>query len=832
MAGWLRKRRCELIASAWFLLLIALFLREALLNFATHSYTTADVTQYLSPTASERGYVVRNTLLTDPVTQFLPWFEFSRNELFAGRIPLWNPFNGCGQPHLANYQSAVFSPFSLPYYVLSLKLALLASAAAKLFLISFGTFVFLRRLRLSAWAAWFGGAAFAYCGHNTLLLAYPHTAVIAWLPFQLAAVETIARALDAECAGHRLSPARAAWITLVATLAAAVYSGQPETLGFAGITIALYALGRLGAIGWRHRSAPRARGRVGVTAANLIGGAVLAAALGAPQLATFFEYLPRSGTVVERIDDGPVVLDLASWPRYFFPDLLGNPATQNAFGPGQPPPNYEAATLGYVGASTLLLALAGVMRVARDARVRVFVLIAACWLVWAHDVFGAAQLAASIPLLRQLPIPVSQAPWALSVAVCAAFTIDSLWRASRSSPRAAVAVVVSAALALAVFTPSALQFSRDAAVRLGAAPAALDAARTHVLWVTASFALGSAAFALALASAKPNVRTPSCVVIALVQLVQTSELMRPYNSVCPDSVVFPRPPQLEHLRAKLGGGRLVIVGERGILAASNAYWGIEQLACYDALDVHDYLRLYRRLFRPEDGWRQARQASSAALSLFGVNWLMVRLEATNSGAESPWTAAREGRSLILRPHGQVGEFELFEYTRSQGRYWIVGASRTARDTEQAFELVTARGFDALSEVVLGPEGASASRASPTAAVNARVEVLERLPGRVRLATHSSLDSQLVTTIPWYPGWRATVDGRPTELARANFAFSAVPAPAGQHEIVLEYAPRSWSIGVAIAALGAAVALALLACATWRQRAGPGPGPGPKLAASV
>ncbi len=814
MAVWLRKRRCELVAATCFLVLIAVYLREPLLGFATHSYTTADVTQYLSPTASEPGYVVRNPLLTDPVTQFLPWLEFSRQELSQGRIPLWNPLNGCGAPHLGNFQSAVFSPFSLPFYLLSLKLALLLSAAAKLFLISFGTFVFLRRLRLAPVAAWCGGALFAYCGHNTLLLAYPHTAVIAWLPLQLAAVETIARALEVECSGHRLRPRNLASIVLVATLVAAVYSGHPETLGFGGITLALYAAGRLGAIAWRRRGAHGAIRRVRATAAGLIGCALLAAALGAPQLTTFFEYLTRSAAVLERVTDGPVVLDRASWPRYFFPDLLGNPASHDEFAAGLPPPNYEAATLGYVGALSLLLALAGLVRVARDARVRVFVLFAVGWIVWAHDLLGAAQFAASIPLIRQLPIPVSQAPWALAVAVCAAFGLDTCWRASRASPRTAAVFALAATLALALFTPSALSFCREAAVRLQAPSAALEGAQAHVLWMTLGAALGSAALALALAWARPQVKALSFAAIVLVQAAQTTELMRPYNSTCPDSVVYPRPPQLEHLLRKLDGGRLAIVGERGILACSNAYWGFEQLACYDALEVHDYLRLYRRLFRPEDGWRQARQASGAGISLFGVNWLMVRLDAANTGPDSPWTAAREGRNPNLRAHGQVGEFELFEYTRSKGRYWMVGASRTARDTEQAFELVTVRGFDALNEVVLGPEGLGASDATPSGALQARVDVLERLPGRIRLATHASNDAQLVTTIPWYPGWRATVDGRPVELVRANFAFSAVRTPAGDHEIVLEYAPRSWTIGLAIAALATLVAIAL---ATWMLR---------------
>ena len=53
----------------------------------------------------------------DPVLQFQPWLEFNRTMIRAGRLPLWNPYAGCGAPHLANGQSAVFDPFHVMAYL-------------------------------------------------------------------------------------------------------------------------------------------------------------------------------------------------------------------------------------------------------------------------------------------------------------------------------------------------------------------------------------------------------------------------------------------------------------------------------------------------------------------------------------------------------------------------------------------------------------------------------------------------------------------------------------------------------------------------------------------
>src|ERR1019366_8156079 len=49
------------------------------------------------------------------------------------RSPLWNPYIMGGRPFLANSESAVFSPFSVPAYVLPFWKSLAFIAALKLF---------------------------------------------------------------------------------------------------------------------------------------------------------------------------------------------------------------------------------------------------------------------------------------------------------------------------------------------------------------------------------------------------------------------------------------------------------------------------------------------------------------------------------------------------------------------------------------------------------------------------------------------------------------------------------------------------------------------------
>jgi hypothetical protein len=74
------------------------------------------------------------------------------------------------------------------------------------------------------------------------------------------------------------------------------------------------------------------------------------------------------------------------------------------------------------------------------------------------------------------------------------------------------------------------------------------------------------------------------------------------------------------------------------------------------------------------------------------------------------------------------------------------------------------------------------------------------------------DGLAVILDPFYPGWTATVDDKPAPILRADFAFQAVPVPAGTHELRLTYRNRWVTMGAGVS-LGT---LALLMGALWMR----------------
>ena len=62
-----------------------------------------------------------------------------------------------------------------------------------------------------------------------------------------------------------------------------------------------------------------------------------------------------------------------------------------------------------------------------------------------------------------------------------------------------------------------------------------------------------------------------------------------------------------------------------------------------------------------------------------------------------------------------------------------------------------------------------------------------------------------------------MDGEPVTILRANYAFRAVPVPAGSHRVTMTFRPGSWYAGLGISALTVAILLILCVWAMLRRR---------------
>jgi hypothetical protein len=161
--------------------------------------------------------------------------------------------------------------------------------------------------------------------------------------------------------------------------------------------------------------------------------------------------------------------------------------------------------------------------------------------------------------------------------------------------------------------------------------------------------------------------------------------------------------------------------------------------------------------------------------------------------------------------GSAAHLALFRNRDPGARARVVYAATVLPELDAALTRVLAPDFDPRREVVLeeAPAGSYPALASepPAPAI-----VRRDGPTRVEVTTESAAPGLLVLAEACFPGWRATVDGRPARILCANVLTRAVELPPGEHVVRFEYRAPGLVPGVA------ATAGALVLCAFLLARA--------------
>ena len=151
----------------------------------------------------------------------------------------------------------------------------------------------------------------------------------------------------------------------------------------------------------------------------------------------------------------------------------------------------------------------------------------------------------------------------------------------------------------------------------------------------------------------------------------------------------------------------------------------------------------------------------------------------------------------------------------------MGAQQTVASDDAELDAVLRPDFDGRRTLVTR-DPLPGLAATPVAAPAGRATIVRYDPERVVVDATARRPSALVLTDLHYPGWKATVDGRPADLRRVDWLLRATPLPAGRHRVELRYEPASWRAGwivslIALVGLAATLAIGLRA----RRRAAAG-----------
>ncbi len=146
-------------------------------------------------------------------------------------------------------------------------------------------------------------------------------------------------------------------------------------------------------------------------------------------------------------------------------------------------------------------------------------------------------------------------------------------------------------------------------------------------------------------------------------------------------------------------------------------------------------------------------------------------------------------------------YKVFANPDALPRAWTVHQVVNAPNDQAAFDRVNSGSLDLRSAVVM--RGTSPRVA---ACDGDQIQSIDEQEAAVRVRVQMACQGLLVVSDNWYPGWRATVDGRGTAILLADQAIRAVAVGSGTHEVVMTYRPGTIYAGLLLLTLGLGLTL--------------------------
>lgn len=141
-------------------------------------------------------------------------------------------------------------------------------------------------------------------------------------------------------------------------------------------------------------------------------------------------------------------------------------------------------------------------------------------------------------------------------------------------------------------------------------------------------------------------------------------------------------------------------------------------------------------------------------------------------------------------------YEIFEYVKAYPRAFLASSFTTIQSDTAIIQTLFDSTFDRRESLILEKEPAIKPRIGSGSA-----DIVSYKPNNVTVKTSSVVPKLLFLSDVFDPGWHATVDGKPSEIYRADYDFRAVAIPAGGHIVQFVYFPDSLRVGFMFAVMG-------------------------------
>lgn len=707
-------------------------------------------------TYSELAGPVKNNAMPDVIGQIYPWRTLTIDIWKSGQVPLWNPYSFSGTPHLANYQSAVFSPLNVLFFALPFKdawsiVVLIQPLLAALFMM-----LLLKVYKLSDGASLLGSIAFMFCGFITTWMGYATLGfAILFLPLAIFSIEK-----------YLVSKKKIFLLLFSLTFPLSFFSGHFQI----SLYFLLFALSYL-VFKFLVEKDKRA---VLSLLAFLVFGMLISAIQIFPSIEAYF--LSFRSEIFQKAE----VIPWSYLPTLIAPDFFGNPVTRNDwFG-------HYAEWNAYVGLIPLVLGFYALL-VRRSPIKYFFLVLSALSLLFSFQ--GPV-----LDLLVALKIPVLSTSaasriiviFSFSMAVLSAFGLSDLIKDIRDRKYRNISYILISFASIFALLWILVIF------KILIPEDKISIAKQNLILPSLIFAAFSFLTLSSLISKKIGMERFIKGFILLVLVLVSLDVLRfatKWQSFQSKDLIFKDLPTTEEFKKISGVDR--VFGNFG--AEVGVYYKLPLVEGYDAVYIKRYGEfiasvdegILKKAGRSVVSYPKVSENVFKVADLLGIKYIVHKF----SDGQFNWSFPFWKRPEDFNKTYDDGKYLIYENRKVHPRAMLLGAYKIASSDEANIDLILSS--DLRQNVILEEDpGIELSGEG-----NSSVEIVKYSPNEVVIKTTSDKNNLLFLSDSYHSGWRASVDGVDSKVYRANYTFRAVSVPKGEHEIKFVYFPDSFKWGI-------------------------------------
>lgn len=685
-----------------------------------------------------RGIPYKNFLLSDPVTQQIPWKSLSISQMSKGQLPLWNPYQMAGYPLLGNIQSSPFYPLNILLFVSPFIFSWSIFILLQQILAAFFMYLFLRNLKLERLSASLGSLSFVFCGFFIAWLEWGtivHTAL--WLPLILLCVDKI------------LSDKRYRWsgIFIFAVLSSFL-AGHLQTFIYSTGVVIFYFIYRL----WGSKYDKKFFLRT-------LGSVLIALMMSLPILIPQLQLISLSARNLDQNwHQQGWFIPISQAIQFIAPDFFGNPATGNYFGVW----NY-GEFIGYIGIFPLLLVFFAVLR-RKNTDIYFWTALAVMSVLFAFQT-----PLAKLPYVLNVPFLSSTQPTRLifvtdfALSVLAAFGLERLLKTKTK--------VFLPQVILFLFLVLAVGFGFMQRQSGQISPINWQVT-THNLILPALLVVLTCIglFVSSLLSAKR--RTIVIIVLFFMTMGDLLIFAGKFTPFANPFYFYPTTKVIAFLKNQPGQFRIMTTDRRILHPNIATQFRLQSIDGYDPLYLLQYGEMMAAVGRgkpdiiPPFGYFRILAPGnfdSPLIDLLGVRYVLSLTE-----IHSPHM-----KQVFLE-----GETRVYENKRAFPRAFFVTSLFSAVDNQQAIDFL----FDPSTDLHNAAVVQAGQSELPNKFSTGDVTIDSYSENTIILTARTDGEAFMVLTDTFYRTWKATVDGKQTPIYRTDYNFRGVIVPKGEHRV--------------------------------------------------